>query len=47
MKKAFEPHGLLLTAAVAAGIETIERGYEIDQLSEYLDFVNIMAYVNI
>jgi GH18 family chitinase len=45
LKKAFEPNNLLLSAVVAAGIETIEKGYEIDQLSEYLDFVNVMSYV--
>uniref|UniRef100_V9KD90 chitinase n=1 Tax=Callorhinchus milii TaxID=7868 RepID=V9KD90_CALMI len=35
---------LLLTAAVAAGIRTIEAGYEIDKISKHLDFINVMTY---
>ncbi|XP_067863652.1 acidic mammalian chitinase-like [Heptranchias perlo] len=35
---------LLLTAAVAAGKETIDAGYEIAEVSQYLDFISVMAY---
>jgi len=35
---------LLLTAAVAAGKETIDNAYEIPEVSKALDFINLMAY---
>ncbi|XP_058860210.1 acidic mammalian chitinase-like [Acipenser ruthenus] len=35
---------LLLTAAVAAGKENVDSGYEIAEISKYLDFINIMTY---
>ncbi|XP_027877221.1 acidic mammalian chitinase-like isoform X5 [Xiphophorus couchianus] len=35
---------LLLTAAVAAGKETIDNGYEIATVSNNLDFVSVMTY---
>ncbi|CAC5392476.1 E3.2.1.14 [Mytilus coruscus] len=35
---------LLLTAAVAAGNGTVEFAYEIDKISLYLDFINLMTY---
>ncbi|KAL0970437.1 hypothetical protein UPYG_G00241910, partial [Umbra pygmaea] len=35
---------LLLTAAVAAGKGTIDTGYEIGEISKYLDFINVMTY---
>uniref|UniRef100_A0A8C5CJK1 Acidic mammalian chitinase n=1 Tax=Gadus morhua TaxID=8049 RepID=A0A8C5CJK1_GADMO len=35
---------LMLTAAVAAGKDTIDGGYEIAQISKYLDFINLMTY---
>ncbi|XP_072223953.1 acidic mammalian chitinase-like [Leuresthes tenuis] len=35
---------LLLTAAVAAGKGIIDAGYEIDDVSKYLDFLNVMTY---
>ncbi|XP_042535138.1 acidic mammalian chitinase isoform X1 [Dipodomys spectabilis] len=35
---------LMITAAVAAGISTIKSGYEIPQLSQYLDFIHVMTY---
>lgn len=44
MKANFEPHGLLLTAAVGVGMETVEAGYEIKEMSKYLDFINLMTY---
>lgn len=44
LSAAFKPDNLLLTAAVAAGKPTIDAGYEIDKISQYLDFINLMAY---
>ncbi|XP_067863874.1 chitinase-3-like protein 1 [Heptranchias perlo] len=35
---------LLLTAAVAAGKETIDNSYEIRKISKYLDFISVMTY---
>ncbi|XP_067913406.1 acidic mammalian chitinase-like isoform X2 [Heterodontus francisci] len=35
---------LLLTAAVAAGKETIDAAYEIAEISQYLDFISVMTY---
>uniref|UniRef100_A0A3Q2DYQ5 Acidic mammalian chitinase n=1 Tax=Cyprinodon variegatus TaxID=28743 RepID=A0A3Q2DYQ5_CYPVA len=35
---------LLLTAAVAAGKENIDKGYEIAAVSKYLDFISVMTY---
>ena len=41
---AFQPHGLELTAAVAAGQSTIEAGYEVAEISKYLDAIHLMTY---
>ncbi|XP_075706761.1 acidic mammalian chitinase-like [Rhinoderma darwinii] len=35
---------LLISAAVSAGMPTIETGYQIPQLSKYLDLINVMTY---
>ncbi|XP_049438191.1 acidic mammalian chitinase-like [Epinephelus fuscoguttatus] len=35
---------LLLTAAVAAGKGNIDNGYEIADISKFLDFINVMTY---
>ncbi|KAL4664647.1 hypothetical protein H8957_015986 [Semnopithecus entellus] len=35
---------LLVTAGVAAGISTIQSGYEIPLLSQYLDYIHVMTY---
>ncbi|XP_018529976.1 acidic mammalian chitinase [Lates calcarifer] len=35
---------LLLTAAVAAGKGNIDNGYEIADVSKFLDFINVMTY---
>ena len=43
-KEAFEDEDLLLTAAVGMGIDTIDKGYEIAEFSQYVDFINLMAY---
>ena len=44
LKAAFEPHGLLLTSAVTAGISKIDEGYEVPAVAASLDFINVMAY---
>ncbi|XP_074833408.1 acidic mammalian chitinase-like [Carettochelys insculpta] len=35
---------LMVTAAVAAGLSNIESGYQIPQLSQYLDYFHVMTY---
>jgi chitinase len=45
LKTRFLKDNLILTAAVGAGKATIDAGYEIAEISKYLDFVNLMAYV--
>ncbi|XP_025832277.1 probable chitinase 10 [Agrilus planipennis] len=35
---------LLLTAAVPASFEAIAAGYDVPEISKYLDFVNVMTY---
>lgn len=44
LKEAFKSHGFILTAAVAAGHEQMERSYDMPALSKYLDFINVMSY---
>lgn len=41
---AFESHGLILSAAVAAGYKTLEGSYEMDEIHKHLDFINLMTY---
>lgn len=35
---------LLLTAAVPASFEAIAAGYDVPEISKYLDFINVMTY---
>ncbi|KFQ40177.1 Acidic mammalian chitinase, partial [Mesitornis unicolor] len=35
---------LMVTAAVAAGVSTIQSGYDIPQLGKYLDYIHVMTY---
>lgn len=35
---------LILTAAVPASFEAIEAGYDVPEISQYLDFINVMTY---
>ncbi|XP_055474133.1 acidic mammalian chitinase [Psammomys obesus] len=51
MREAFEQEAiesnkprLMVTAAVAAGISNIQAGYEIPELSKYLDYIHVMTY---
>lgn len=44
MKMAFEPHGLLLTAAVTPSKMVVDEGYDVPAASKYLDYVSVMSY---
>ncbi|XP_043212385.1 acidic mammalian chitinase-like, partial [Amphibalanus amphitrite] len=44
LRAAFQPHGLLLTAAVTASAAKIDAGYDVPAVSAALDFINVMAY---
>lgn len=44
LKEAFEPEGLLLTAAVGASEARATTSYDIPALSQYLDFIHLMTY---
>ncbi|XP_068227287.1 chitinase-3-like protein 1 [Palaemon carinicauda] len=44
LKTAFEPEGLLLTAAVGASEEKAKYSYDIPTLSQYLDYIHLMTY---
>ncbi|NXN25017.1 CHIA chitinase, partial [Nycticryphes semicollaris] len=35
---------LMVTAAVAGGLSTIQAGYEIPELGKYLDYIHVMTY---
>ncbi len=44
MRVVFDEHNLMMTAAVAAGYETIDIAYDIPALAETLDFIQVMTY---
>lgn len=44
LRAAFSPHGLLLTAAVSAGRDVIDRGYDVPAVAEALDQIHLMSY---
>ena len=44
MRPVFDEHGLLITAAVSAGKNTVDKAYDVPTMSETLDFINIMSY---
>ena len=44
MRPVFDDHGLLITAAVSAGKNTVDKAYDVPTMSETLDFINIMSY---
>ena len=44
LRIAFEPYGFLLTAAVSAGKTTIDRAYDVPQVSKLLHYINLMTY---
>jgi chitinase len=44
LRQEFSKHGLLLTAALGAAPKTIDIGYNVPAISEYLDYLHIMCY---
>ena len=44
LHEAFKPYGWELTAAVSAAQYTIEAGYEVAEISSYLDAIHLMTY---
>ncbi|XP_054155860.1 probable chitinase 10 [Oppia nitens] len=44
LREAFKPYGFLLTAAVSAGRPTIDVSYNVPELSQLVDFINVMTY---
>ena len=44
LRAAFEPNGWILSAAVPAPSFRIEEGFQVAQVSKYLDFINVMTY---
>ena len=44
LRQAFDPHGFLLTAATAASPAQAEKGYDVQAISDNVDFINMMAY---
>merc|ERR1719285_304472 len=41
---AFQPHGLLLSAAVSPSFKVIDAGYEVAELNKYFDWIAVMTY---
>nr|CAH7717807.1 unnamed protein product [Callosobruchus chinensis] len=44
LKAALQPRGYLLSAAVAGGVERIDIGYRVKEVSSLLDMINVMTY---
>ena len=44
LQTAFKPHGYVLSAAVSAGKPTVDIAYDVKQLNDLLDFINVMTY---
>lgn len=44
MRKEFDEYGLVLTAAVSAGKQFIDRGYDVPVLAEKLHLIALMSY---
>jgi chitinase len=41
---AFKPYGFVLSAVTSAGKPTIDRAYNLPEMSKYLDMINLMTY---
>lgn len=44
MKAAFQPHGLLLTAALTTDPSAVDKAYDVPALAQSLDYFHIMSY---
>lgn len=44
LREALYPHKFILTAALGAGKDTMEVGYDLRQLNKYLDYFHLMCY---
>ena len=44
LRAALEPYGFILSAAVSAGKPTIDRAYNVPEVSKNLDIINLMTY---
>ena len=44
MRAEFDKHNLMITAAVSAGFNTIDKAYDVTTMSQTLDFINLMSY---
>lgn len=44
LSEAFQPHGLLLSAAVSPARKVIDAGYDIKRISKYFDWIAVMCY---
>ncbi|OXA59868.1 putative chitinase 3 [Folsomia candida] len=44
LKLAFQPHGLLLSAAVSPSKLVIDQGYDVPTVARYLDWIAVMTY---
>ncbi|XP_039299207.1 probable chitinase 2 isoform X1 [Nilaparvata lugens] len=44
LRAEMDKKGWILTAAIGAGKDTIERAYDLPQISTYLDYIHLMTY---
>jgi chitinase len=44
LKQAFQPHGLLLSAAVSPSKKVVNERYDVPTINQYLDWIAVMAY---
>ncbi|XP_069682894.1 acidic mammalian chitinase-like [Periplaneta americana] len=44
LRPKFDQNGLILSAAIGAGLDTIDSAYDVSALGQYLDFINVMSY---
>lgn len=44
LRKEFDQHDLILSAAVSAGKEIVDQAYDVPKLNKYLHFLNLMTY---
>ncbi|XP_029162287.1 probable chitinase 2 isoform X2 [Nylanderia fulva] len=44
LRNTFREHRFLLTAAISANKDIIDKGYNISEISKYLDYIHVMAY---